>query len=210
VAFAGRSTSTCKASVRKLPLLTIVTVTTLALNTGDEAGGGGVKTAWIDVERKAGKVQVGFVLQYGRASLHSTNRDAGSAVNVGFSPCSNSALQVGLHSIDSPPRERLDETLPAPTGWTTTSSSAVCRGGMICGSASASLNFAPTTSSPDSSSVQLGDGPASWQAPLHVSNALSGLAVSVTSAKAANSPPQVPPDARQSIVPSRLVTDPSI
>jgi hypothetical protein len=93
---------------------------------------------------------------------------------------------MGLQLIASLSRERFDVTVPAPFGSTTTFSSAFCRGGMMLGSSSSSLNFAPTTSSPESSNVHIGDVPASWQAPLHLSNSAAGAAVSETSAKAAN------------------------
>ena len=96
-------------------------------------------------------------------------------------------------------------TVPEPFGSTTTLTSASWRGGMICGSSKASLNFAPTTSSPDSNSVQVGWAPASWQAPLHDSKLSAGEAVRVTWSKAGNSP-LVQLSTGHEINPSELVT----
>ena len=62
----------------------------------------------------------------------------------------------------------------------------------MSGSSGSSLNFAPTTSSPESTSVQVGAVPASWQAPLHFSNPATGVALNVTSAKAGTLVAQLP------------------
>ena len=62
----------------------------------------------------------------------------------------------------------------------------------MLGTSSSSLNFAPTTSSPDRTNVHFGSVPASWQAPLHFSNFSAGVALNVTSANAGTLVAQLP------------------
>ena len=137
----------------------------------------------------AGKLRhVAPAAQYGMPPCHWTNR-APSAVfatasSVTFSPCWKRALHVGLHAIASLSRERLELTVPEPAGSTATRSCDRIRGGISSGLSGSSLNFAPTTSSPERSIVHVGVVPASWQAPDQRSNSAAGEAVSTTSANA--------------------------
>ena len=94
-------------------------------------------------------------------------------------------MHVGLHAIASLSRERLELTVPEPAGSTATRSCERIRGGISSGLSGSPRNFAPTTSLPERSTVQVGDVPVSWQAPDQRSNSEAGLAVSATSANAA-------------------------